>query len=474
MLIGADSPLEFARLTVRDNGDVTNRSQAAHMNDRLQVANNVIIGLKFWALKRKREDELDSARKRARVEEEEEEEDLELMGLGCPLLPSSSFNLGDAKLETLLSFHFFEKAGHNIRRPRLQRHGALHPMRFEVSINHYDDALCYKYFALTQAELRRLFEAWGVKSVFKTQSRYSWSGESAFIMYMRYMSDTVHLTDPAISREMGYRGRSSMTEIVNEFDAWLYNKFRRLYTGNMDRWAPQLKTWRNMVKAAVGQPYRYHKYGWVCMFLDGTFTPTCRPGGWSMLQQVLYTRYKKTHGVGCQGVMAPNGLFINWWGPSPGRHQDNWMVRNSHLRNHLRSLFDLYPGINAQRRMLRCYGDLIYAESPEISRGYRKDEAHTSAQRLEQKAANRLLNGPRTAVEHGFAKIQQRCPRIGQKSILKPMGRKKIQSLLANAMFIANCHTCLRGCQVNAYFASSPPTLEDYISGRVEPAHGHL
>lgn len=71
MLIGADSPLEFARLTVRDNGDVTNRSQAAHMNDRLQVANNVIIGLKFWALKRKREDELDSARKRAHVEEED-------------------------------------------------------------------------------------------------------------------------------------------------------------------------------------------------------------------------------------------------------------------------------------------------------------------------------------------------------------------------------------------------------------------
>ena len=58
------------------------------------------------------------------------------------------------------------------------------------------------------------------------------------------------------------------------------------------------------------------------MFVDGTFTHTCRPGGWSVLQQVLYTRYKKTHGVGCQGVMAPNGLFINWWGPSTGNDQD--------------------------------------------------------------------------------------------------------------------------------------------------------
>ena len=146
------------------------------------------------------------------------------------------------------------------------------------------------------------------------------------------------------------------------------------------------------------------------------------------------------------------------------------MVRNSHLRNHLRSLFDLYPGTNEQRRMLRCYGDLIYAESPEISRGYRKCEARTTAQRLAQKAANRLLNSPRTAVEHGFAKIQQRCPRIGDKASLTPMGRENSE-LAANAMFIANCHTCLRGCQ-NAYFASLPPTLEDYISGRVEPAHG--
>ena len=130
-------------------------------------------------------------------------------------------------------------------------------MRFEVTINHYNDDLCYKYFGLTQAELRRLFEAWGVRSVYKTHLTHSWSGESAFIIYMRYMCDTIHLIDPAISREMGYRGHSSMTEIVNEFDAWLYNKFKWLYTGNMDRWAPQLKTWCKMVRDAVGETYKY-------------------------------------------------------------------------------------------------------------------------------------------------------------------------------------------------------------------------
>jgi len=466
-LVGADSPLEFDRQTVRDNADILNRSQAAHMIDRLDVANNVVIGLKFWARKRKREIELFRAKKKRRENAHEEElHQLEPLSL--------SFGGLYAMYETHMAFHFFEKARQNLRRPRLQRDGLLHPLRFDVTIDHYDDALCYKYFGMTRAELRRLYEAWGVRSVFHTQSRYKWLGESAFIIYMRYMCDMVHLTDPAIIQEMGYRGLSYMVEIVNEFDAWLYTKFKWLYTDNMDRWAPQLKRWRNMVRAAVGKPYLYHKYGWVCMFVDGTFTRTCRPGGWAMLQQVLYTRYKKAHGVGCQGVMAPNGLFINWWGPAPGRHQDNWMVSKSDLTKHLRSLFDLYPGNVADRRMLRCYGDLIYAETLEISRGYRKDEAHTDAQRLAQKAANHLLNGPRTVVEHGFAKIEQRCPRILQKSSLKPMGGKRIQSLLANAMFISNCHTCLRGSQVNAYFASSPPTLEAYVNGGVEPRHTHL
>ena len=48
-LVGADSPLEFARQTVRLNSDIINRSQAASMIDRLDVANDVISGLKLAA-----------------------------------------------------------------------------------------------------------------------------------------------------------------------------------------------------------------------------------------------------------------------------------------------------------------------------------------------------------------------------------------------------------------------------------------
>ena len=147
------------------------------MKDRLDVANDIVLGFKFWALKRDRETKMFRARKRAR--KEKDEEDLELMAHGCHLREPSSFSLGglNANFETHMAFHFFEKVGQNLRRPRVHRDGVVHPFRFEVTINHYDDALCYKYFAMTRAELRQLFEAWGVRSVFKTRSRYRWSGE---------------------------------------------------------------------------------------------------------------------------------------------------------------------------------------------------------------------------------------------------------------------------------------------------------
>ena len=57
------------------------------MNDRLDVASNVVIGLKVWARKRKREIQLFRAEKKKR--ENAHKEELELMALGCHLLEPS-------------------------------------------------------------------------------------------------------------------------------------------------------------------------------------------------------------------------------------------------------------------------------------------------------------------------------------------------------------------------------------------------
>ena len=44
-LLHATSPLEFARGHIRQNGDVQNRSQAAHVGDRLKVVDDVLTSL---------------------------------------------------------------------------------------------------------------------------------------------------------------------------------------------------------------------------------------------------------------------------------------------------------------------------------------------------------------------------------------------------------------------------------------------
>ena len=110
----------------------------------------------------------------------------------------------------------------------------------------------------------------------------------------------------------------------------------------------------------------------------------------------MYTRYHSGHGFGFLGTIAPNGLIIDCWGPGSGRHNDNWLVAMSGLRVRLRSLFDLCPNV-ALRNQLRCYGDLIFGENAEISRGWR---SATRAQQAEQGKMNR----PRTEVEHVFGK----------------------------------------------------------------------
>ena len=80
-LVSAESPLEFARGTVRESGDVMRRSTAANMRDRLVVADNFLTGIRLLGIKRKRDAAL-YERKRARYNDDNYEEDDEDDGDG--------------------------------------------------------------------------------------------------------------------------------------------------------------------------------------------------------------------------------------------------------------------------------------------------------------------------------------------------------------------------------------------------------
>jgi len=111
---------------------------------------------------------------------------------------------------------------------------------------------------------------------------------------------------------------------------------------------------------------------------------------------------------------------------------------------------------------LRCYGDLIFAESPQISRGYKNATAG-------ERVKNGLMNKPRTSVEWSFGETDQRFARIAHKSSMKLFQGPSIGAKVINLTILSNCYTCLQGSLTNTFFGSIPPSLEVYLSGGVEP-----
>ena len=57
----------------------------------------------------------------------------------------------------------------------------------------------------------------------------------------------------------------------------------------------------------------------VSLFIDCTIRQMCRPG---VFQGLVYTGYKKYHGMKFQGLVAPNGLLVHLDGPyrAPQNH----------------------------------------------------------------------------------------------------------------------------------------------------------
>lgn len=190
---------------------------------------------------------------------------------------------------------------------------------FDNTVDHYSELDCIEFFHLKKLELKRLVVALDLPATFVTPgNRSKWTGESALLMYLRRMCTITKYYD--LKQEMGGRQVSSMSEMVKMFQQWFYKKYNCLINGQgMTRWSSQLPLWASLISAIVG-PYDEAKFGLVCCFVDGTFKRTTCPSGWSYLQRVMWTRYKKSHGLGFLSVVAPNGLTIFFSGPAPGRH----------------------------------------------------------------------------------------------------------------------------------------------------------
>ena len=73
-------------------------------------------------------------------------------------------------------------------------------------------------------------------------------------------------------------------------------------------------------------------WGW----LDGTFVGTCRPE--EKIQRLMYSGYKKRHGMKWQGLATPDGLISSLSGPWLGEINDNRMITESGIVRRIREV----------------------------------------------------------------------------------------------------------------------------------------
>ena len=180
-------------------------------------------------------------------------------------------------------------------------------------------------------------------------------------------------------------------------------------------------------------------------FIDGTLMAIAAPTG---LSKASYTNHKKIHALKYQGVVAPNGLFMSFFGPSPGTHHDSKVFYNSELQSRLNDVQvpDQYV----------LYGDSAYPWGPRIRRPFKGMLTNN------KKVCNRQWSEHRVCVEWAFGKMWSLWSFLDFKKNLKarlqPVGKYCVVACL-----LTNCHTCLYGSETSLKYACNPPLLEHYL-----------
>ena len=250
------------------------------------------------------------------------------------------------------------------------------------------------------------------------------------------------------------RPQSAISEIINETATYINNKWGHLLdwdaTGLVH--PKNLRVYANALRD-FGAPCET-----VFGFIDCTIRQTCRPGEF---QELVYTGYKKCHGMKFQAVVIPNGLVAHLSGPFRAPQNDMGVLRESRLLERLER-YAIQPGSSPndppQWRFYQLYGDSAYGVSSVMISPYCGVVPPTP----EQRAWNAAMGGVRISVEHGFGLILQDWPQ------LNCFWRQRIWGTRCGIMYrvgvlLTNAHACLVPNQTSRRYDCDPPTLDEYF-----------
>jgi hypothetical protein len=250
------------------------------------------------------------------------------------------------------------------------------------------------------------------------------------------------------------RPPAAISQIVNETASFINSRWGRLLQWDHDGILSPEKL--------KGYAAALHRFGapthTVCGFIDCTIQRTCRP---VEHEGLVYTGYKKFHGMKFQAVVTPNGLIAHLAGPYRAPQNDSGVLRESGLLDSMERYAiqeSSQEGDPPEHRFYQVYGDSAYAVSPFIVSPFSRVGELTRKER----AWNTAMGGVRISVEHGFGLVVQDWPYLQSfwkhKILGNPCGL-----LYRVAVLLTNAHACVAPNQTAQRYSCPPPKLEEYF-----------
>lgn len=309
------------------------------------------------------------------------------------------------------------------------------------------------YFRFRPAHLRIMADAlWPRLSPFLgpdinrivVRNRYTAPYETCLLVYLFKMARPVRLR-PECERYFGMQ-KSHISAIIHTFGDALF-ELAQDYLFDPRIWHHRMEYYSRLISAKC-----HNLLGNIWGFIDGTIRKTCRP---ILYQQLLYTRYKRCHGIKFQSVVTPDGFIACLYGPYIGKRHDARIFRESGI---LEMLQDLMPADGANGPVYALYGDLAYPQSIWLFGGF-VNPARNSPQAI----FNRHMSSARIAVEWGFNNILRKWAHLDCEQSMQ-IFKQPIAQQFINCCFFTNIMNCFYGNVTCDYFAAHRMSLEQYLA----------
>jgi DDE superfamily endonuclease len=318
----------------------------------------------------------------------------------------------------------------------------------------FNDSECINDFRFRPEHLHELADAlWprlspfleGNREKIVVGHRYTAPFETCLLVYLFKMARPVRLR-PECERHFGMR-KSHISAIIQTFGHALYSLAEQ-YLTNPAIWHPYMEHFSELIA-----PKCNYLLNNIWGFIDATIRKTCRP---LLFQELIYTRYKRCHGIKFQSIVNAEGFIACLFGPFPARRNDARIYRESLTRELLQ---EIMPADEANGPVYAVYGDLAYPQSIYLFGGFFAAVPGTA-----EAIFNQQMSSARIVVEWGFNNIVQKWSHLDFRRSMQ-IFKQPIAQQYVNCAFLTNISNCFYGNSTCKYFGQDLPSigLHDYL-----------